>query len=34
MKRYIILRVGKAVLTIWAVYTLVFFPYQSNGRSD
>lgn len=25
MKRYIILRVGKAVLTIWAVYTLVFF---------
>ena len=32
MKRYIILRVGKAVLTIWAVYTLV--PYQSNGRSD
>lgn len=31
MKRYIILRVGKAVLTIWAVYTLVFFLTRVTG---
>ena len=27
MKRYIILRVGKAVLTIWAVYTPVSYTH-------
>lgn len=31
MKRYIIMRVLKAILTIWAVYTLVFFLTRVTG---
>ena len=31
MKRYILMRVLKALLTIWAVYTLVFFLTRVTG---
>ena len=31
MKRYVIMRVSKAVFTIWAVYTLVFFLTRVTG---
>ena len=31
MKRYIIMRILKAIFTIWAVYTLVFFLTRVTG---
>lgn len=31
MKRYILLRIGKAILTIWVVFTLVFFLTRVTG---
>lgn len=34
MKRYIILRVGKAGTDDMGSLHSGFFPYQSNGRSD